>query len=63
MRLRDLFGGGGTTVGAGGISQTRREVKRGKAEGTARARAGGGREHHVSENLQVQASFLVRVGV
>lgn len=63
VRLQDLFGGGGTTEGAVGMSQARREVKWGKAEGTAHARAGGGREHDVSENLLVKASLLVRVGV
>lgn len=45
--------------GAAGMSQARREVKRGWAERTTCARAGGKREYDVFENLLVEASLPV----
>lgn len=61
--LRELSGGGSTTEGAVGISQVRGEVKRRKVEGTALARAGGGRELNAFENPLVEVSHPGRVGV
>lgn len=46
-----------------GISQGRREVKRGRAEGTACARAGSEKEHDASENLRAELSLRVGMWV